>query len=490
LETKIMKRLSGWMLGLVVFCAVGKEATADAADYLKIVRDYADALIEQGRDEYGAQHSPLFAEALDRRTGRLLEGDALQQVAALPFGKWGIRPHDRMISGANPQHCQNLYQILYALSELTGQSRYAEAADESLQFFFTHCQSPATGLLWWGEHAGWDFRTEQRIDKPAGTTHEFYRPWVLWDRSWQLAPEACRRFALGLWEHQIGDHQTGDYSRHAPIDKHGPGSDAPYARHGGVYIETWATAYAKTGDKVFLRAIGSVVDGLERARLHEGGMLLSRNKKTGARTPYDVSLAVSLALAAEQVPAELAAKLRAAAAATDKAFADAHGEQSAGASQTPPGSGSKKAANSAALWSNAYGGSPPAGAANVWLLRYRQVPVAAYRAAALKTADAYRSQEIHLSEPVWPGTLGGVILLMINAHTLTKDEQYLQAAERFAEQGTKLFFTESSPLPKASHQHDHYEAVTNGDTLLMALLKLWQTRQRPDVRVQLLYCDR
>jgi len=485
-----MKRLLWRVLVLVVFGAMVGGSGADAADYLKIVRDYADAMMEKGRDVYGAQHSPLFAEALDRRTGRLLEGDALQQVATLPFASWGIRPHDRMIAGANPQHCQNLYQILYALSTLTGESRYAEAADESLQFFLTHCQSPATGLLWWGEHAGWDFRTEQQIEKPAGTTHEFYRPWVLWERSWQLAPDACRRFALGLWEHQVGDHQTGDYSRHAAIDKHGPGTDAPYARHGGFYIETWAAAYAKTGDKVFLQAIGAVVDGLERARLHEGGMLISRNKKTGARTPYDVSLAVSLGLAAEQVPAELAAKLRDVAAATDKAFADAHPDPAAGASQTPPSGGSKQAASSAALWSNAYGGSPPAGAANVWLLRHRQVAVAAYRTAALTTADEYRSQQINLSQPIWPGTLGSAILLMLNAHALTKDEQYLQAAERFAEQGVNLFFAEGSPLPKASHEHDHYEAVTNGDTLLMALLQLGQTRQRPDIRLRLVYCDR
>ena len=185
-----MKRLLWRVLTLVVFCAVAGGSGAEAADYLKMVRDYADAMLEQGRDVYGTQHSPLFAEALDRKTGRLLEGDALQQVAGLPFDQWGIRPHDRMLAGANPQHCENLYQILYALSTLTGEPRYAEAADQSLQFFFTHCQSPATGLLWWGEHAGWDFRTEQRIEKPAGTTHEFYRPWVLWDRSWQLAPEA------------------------------------------------------------------------------------------------------------------------------------------------------------------------------------------------------------------------------------------------------------------------------------------------------------
>jgi len=79
------------------------------------------------------------------------------------------------------------------------------------------------------------------------------------------------------------------------------------------------------------------------------------------------------------------------------------------------------------------------------------------------------------------------------AETLRGELDYLREgrnAERFAEQATKLFFTESSPLPKASHQHDHYEAVTNGDTLMMALLQLRQIRRRPDVRVQLLCCDR
>lgn len=474
----------------VVLVASSGLSMARAADYLQRVRDYADAMLEQGRDMYGPQHSPLFAEALDRKTMQLLDGDALRQVAALPFDKWGIRPHDRMLTGANPQHCQNLYQILYALSTLTGEVRYAEAADQSLQFFFTHCQSPATGLLWWGEHAGWDFHTEQRIEKPAGTTHEFYRPWVLWDRSWQLAPEPCRRFALGLWEHQIGNHETGDYSRHAAIDKHGPGTDAPYARHGGFYIETWATAYERTGNKVFLQAIEAVLNGLERARLHEGGMLISGSKKKGGRTAYDVSLAVSLGLAAEQVTAELAAKLRDAAAATDKTFAAAQADQVAGTGQGAAKGRSASSARSAALWSNAYGGSPPAGTANVCLLRYRQVPGEAYRTLVVKTAGEYRGQDVNLSQPVWPGTLGSVILLMLNARELTNDEQYLQAAERFAEQAMRLFLAEDNPLPKASHVHDHYEAVTNGDTLMLALLQLWQTGHRPDVKLRLVDCDR
>jgi hypothetical protein len=82
----------------------GKESQPEC-DYLEIVRDYADAMIAQGRDVYGKEHSPLFAEALDRTTRRMLEGDVLQKVASISRDQWGVRPHDRMISGGNPQHC-------------------------------------------------------------------------------------------------------------------------------------------------------------------------------------------------------------------------------------------------------------------------------------------------------------------------------------------------------------------------------------------------
>ena len=449
-----------------------------ADEFLRPVRAYADAMLEHGRDVYGSVHSPMFAEALDRRTMRMLEGDALQAAAAIPFAAWGIRPHDRMLAGGNPQHCQNLYQILYALTEITGDTRYADEADAALKFFFEHCQSPATGLLCWGEHAGWDFRTEARIDKPAGNIHEFYRPWVLWDRSWKLAPEACGRFASGLWQHQIGDHETGDYSRHAAIDSPGAGTEAPYARHGGVYIETWATAYDKTGDAVFLRAIEAVVNGLERARLHEGGMLVGGNKRTGSRRAYDVSLAVSLGHAATRVPADLAAKMTAVAAANDQVFAAAHGQASAAP------------ASRRGLWSNAYGGGPPVNRANTCMARFRQVGGEAYRRTVLHVADQYRDVEVDLSDPLWPGTVGSAVLLMLNAHELTAQQHYLDAAERLARRGIELFLPDDSPLPKASHVHDHYEAVTNGDTLMKALLRVWQIRNQPQRVLSLVECDR
>jgi hypothetical protein len=86
--------------------------------------------------------------------------------------------------------------------------------------------------------------------------------------------------------------------------------------------------------------------------------------------------------------------------------------------------------------------------------------------------------------------MGNVILLMLNAHELTGQRDYLDAAERFAQEGVDLFLSDDCPLPKASHAHDHYEAVTDGDTLMMAFLRLWQAEDKPTRKLDLVFTDR
>jgi hypothetical protein len=39
----------------------GGYAHADSPDYLSLVVQYADCMLEHGRDRYGEVHSPLFA---------------------------------------------------------------------------------------------------------------------------------------------------------------------------------------------------------------------------------------------------------------------------------------------------------------------------------------------------------------------------------------------------------------------------------------------
>jgi len=460
---------------LVPLAAIrGSEPPGDADRYLTIVRAYADCMIERGRDTYGKEHSPLFAEALDRRTLKLLEGDALQKARELTFEEWLIRPNDRMLTGANPMHCLNLHQVLYALTEITGEKRYAAEADASLKFFFEHCQNPATGLLYWGEHAGWDLLNDAPIPSHR---HEFYRPWVLWERCWSLSPEACERFARGLWDHQIGDKATGLYSRHGDISGKNPiPADAPYPRHGGFYIETWAFAYQRTQDKVFLKAIETVVDLQERMRL-SGGMVAGGNLKSpGTRKAQDVGFAVSLWAAAASLPEPLAAKLRTVARAND----------------IPATEDVAPKLRSPNLWSDGYGGAGGqiAGPANLLMVRYGQTKPERYRERILAVADLHLSNPVNLDFPLHPVIFGKVIYLMLNAGEMTGDARYLDRADDLARKAVELFLSDGCPLPRATHQHDHYEAVTNGDSLMMSLLQLWAARQNPPRKLPLIYTDR
>ncbi|MCK5279373.1 MAG: hypothetical protein KAK04_12555, partial [Cyclobacteriaceae bacterium] len=119
-------------------------------DYLNINKVYADAMISEGRDFYGAESSPLFASALNRETMKIGSKEDFGTIK-------GVRKNDRSIGGANPLQDSKLFEILYSLSEINGNEIYAREADKSLQYFFTHCQSPNTGLMAWGEHLYWDF---------------------------------------------------------------------------------------------------------------------------------------------------------------------------------------------------------------------------------------------------------------------------------------------------------------------------------------------
>jgi len=467
-------------------------------DYLKIVQAYAETLMERGRDTYGAKESPLFAAALDRRD--LAPGD-------FP-GIAGIRPQDRCTTGANPMHDENLYQILYALTSITGEAKYATEADKALKFFFENCQSPVTGLMAWGEHMGWDFHADgphRGLFKGEPISiHEIYRPWVLWDRCHELAPDAALGLAKGLWEHQIANHETGEFSRHAGWDRHDPGGRNEYPRHGGFYILMWAGAYRETNDEVYLKAVETLVDMYNRLSHEETGAIpcSSHPDRTHIMWPEsNLSLAISLTDAAPVFPEPLRRKMLERAAKTDEIFLSLKHDFS------PKGIGFVAGADTRALqalkegpwthtrpWVTAYGKTTDAQIADICHLRYRQLddgaPKDGYRRMILESADRYLESTPDLTGTIFPGPMGHVILHMIATHELSGDVKYLNRADAFAQIAVDNFLSDGAPLPKASSQHDHYEAITRGDTMMMGLLKLWQVRNKPDLEVDLVYTDR
>ncbi|MHC4095803.1 MAG: hypothetical protein ACYSU3_07060 [Planctomycetota bacterium] len=61
---------------------------------------------------------------------------------------------------------------------------------------------------------------------------------------------------------------------------------------------------------------------------------------------------------------------------------------------------------------------------------------------------------------------------MLNSHSITGKEEYLDRANYFGHLGIKLFLDDGLPLPRATNQHDHYESITGGPFLMHTLLKL------------------
>ena len=439
------------LLALVIttsaFAFVAAGAPAPRTNFLEVVRRYADTMVEHGRDVYGPQKSGLLLSALDRAT--------LAPLKVRPAPPGGIRRGDRPgrpwaeMNGANPMLDQNLLRVFYALTEITGDPRYAKVVDEELTWFLNNTMSPKTSLLPWGEHLSWDVILDVPISGGEEMMHEYARPWMLWDRCFALAPEPSRKFALGVWDHQIANHKTGGYDRHAPYFEHGPVDGKDFARHGAFYIGTWCYAWKYTSDETFLRAIETILARFERKRVQKDGSLVA------TLGPLDLEIAATM------VPDPLAKRLRAFAAQDDDLILADFQKQLAGGTNiyTPP------------KWQNGYSAGTLASSAMFLLGRYEQTSRPELRDLLIRIADLYLDSEPEEDVDAWPQSFAHVISTEVAAYRLTKKPLYLDQSQRLARLAVEIFW-QDNPLPRASKQTGHYEAITGGDSLALALLEV------------------
>jgi hypothetical protein len=413
------------------------KAPVPKSPYLPIIYRYADTMLERGRDSYGPQKTGLFLSALDRAT--------LAPLTNRPVAPLGVRPEDRVgrkdgpLVGANLQHDENLLRLLYTLSELSAKPKYRDAADAGLKWFLEKARSPDADLLPWGEHLSWDVMKDEPVG-PEGAP-EFFRPWMPWDRCFELASEASKRFTLGLWKHRSANG----------------GLDSP--RHAGFHLRTWAVAYARTKDEEFLKAVEFLLQRLEQQR--------------DAQTAVTVSLAIDCDGAAYHVPEPLAARLRAFAGREDEGFcALAHDVKKAGGFLTS----ARKAAGQSgeqrtSLWKASSGNTTTAQLGMLCVSRYDNTGKIGYRGLLLAAADAYLNSTPPEGEDLWAGTFGHVISLEIAAWRHTANPRYLERARTLADLAVEKFWG-TNALPRASFKTEHYETITGADTLALALVEL------------------
>jgi hypothetical protein len=417
------------------------KAPVPQSPYIAVVYRYADAMLEKGRDTYGPQKTGLFLSALDRTT--------LAPLTNRPTAPASIREVDRVgvksgpLVGANPQHDENLLRLLYLVSDLTAKPKHRDAANAGLKWFLQNAKAPATDLLPWGERQSWDVLVDQPIvaNDNANGAHSFLRPWLLWERCFEVAPEDSKRVALGL-----SKNVTADSPRQA-----------------GFLIRTWSTAYAQTKDDQFLAAIEALLQRCEQGRRSATGSIFANAKMAAA-----LSLAIECDGAAHFVPEPLASRLRALAAREDETFCTLPHELKKARGFV---SGARPTESSTPLWNVPSGGYTTAQVGMMCVSRYDNTGKIGCRGLLVAAADAYLNSLPADGEDVWPGTFGHVISLQVAAWRHTAKPVYLESARVFADTAIKGFFG-TNALPRASLKSEHYESITGADTLVLALAEL------------------
>ncbi len=467
-------------------------AAPESTPWLDAAQAYADVMLTQGRGRWGDPPSPLFASILRRNDYELLRENDAPNLSA-----YGIRCNDRTYCSANVAVDGGLYELLYALSEVTGDARYGQAADEALKWFLENCRSKRTNLLPWGEHLGWELR-ENRVYWLRFDYHELEHDWSLWDRLFALAPAAAIAYAEGMWDHGITDHENVLFSRHTRFDHGAFEVGYEFPRYYGHFVLIWAHAISHTDDDALLKKLEEACRRVLQAALDR------RHPLTGAvpagwgqgfensRNTYwpgnNLTMATELQEALPMLPESLAAMARELIASVDEVIFKQNNElrqdggwMVRGALDTLQpgdvrwGGTRRQRPYMSTLWGAAYGTSTTSALALQMASRYEHSRDRRYAKLVTDAAKLYLVHEPDAAAVLHPQALANAIDLMLIAHRITGDASFIERAEYFARIAKELFLDDASHLPRVlSRQYDHYESISGGPDLMRSLLDLHQ----------------
>lgn len=425
------------------------KAPVPKSPYIAVVYRYADTMLEKGRDSDGPQKTGLFLSALDRTT--------LAPLTHRPAAPTGVRESSRVgakegpLVGANPQHDENLLRLLYLLSELSAKPKYRDAANASLRWLLTNAPFAGNDGLPWGPVPRGVAGDRPPLIVDLKEASPFSRPWLLWERCFEAAPEASQRMTPSLLKPW-------------PLDPR----DEGFQRQLGFQLRTWAAVYAQTKDERFVGAIGKMLIELEEDQRAQR----SSNEGWTASPPSRLSLAIDCDGAAHQMFGPLASRLRAVAAREDETFcALQRNLRKTGGFISSRGQHGGAGDAITPRWNAGAGRHTTAQIAMMCVSRYDNTGKTAFRDRILAAADAYLDSLPTDNEDVWPATFGHAISLQVAAWRHSAKPVYLERARTFADLAIERFFG-TNALPRASFKSEHYESITGADTLALALAEL------------------
>jgi outer membrane protein assembly factor BamB len=225
-----------------------------AQQALALAHAHADAMLRYGTDHYGRVHTHFFTQMIDLRTLQAPAQRTLADWAAeakswkedTDYGAWGKFWNSKESpQSGNLGRDAEFLNALYDLSHVTGDPRYARAADAYLQDFLRLAIHPKTGFFATGAHLSYDLVEDQVV----GKRHEIERQLVPYDRMWKMNPDAVTRYADAIMAGHFQDRERYGWNRHADWDTNKPGTEyGNFPEYGGGFTYLWAFAYSRTHD--------------------------------------------------------------------------------------------------------------------------------------------------------------------------------------------------------------------------------------------------
>jgi mannose/cellobiose epimerase-like protein (N-acyl-D-glucosamine 2-epimerase family) len=140
---------------------------------------------------------------------------------------------------------QPLIVTAFELSRITGNQKYAQAAEQYIKAFMEHCVDD-DGMFLWGNHKYYDVY-EDKIVRFSGGYHELRPITPAWELFWRYAPKRCEAYIRKMSASHVYDRNTGGFNRHDD-EKRGHA----FIEAGGILVESLAWLYKKTKDRELL----------------------------------------------------------------------------------------------------------------------------------------------------------------------------------------------------------------------------------------------
>lgn len=469
--------VSGWSLGQRFEIREVTESTR----YLQATLDFVSTLMSQGTDRYGPESSPMFAAILDLRNGDMPR----RPPPLLP----GQREADRALTGANLHQDLLTLTTMYHLSNWSGDTRYAAAADDYLTFFLERVAPTGLGLFPAGEHAFWDFFAEdvsRPIHQDLGLVPEEFL-----ERMWEINPQAVENH-LRAQLHHFFDLDRWYWNRNVGIFDERPEKIRSIPRHGGFYIYQWSWLYKKTGDPELLEWARRTAEVHWAFRDPSTGLIpyyvegdltrLDDPDNPVAELPNTLALGTSILRANELLETNALPRFdEIGGEYVQQVLRGGHDPANGRINLTiytdgRPYDGDLPWIHKYQFWESAYPASGGFGFGLperfiIQLLNaHRLTGSEAHLQFAIDFWDYYQTLKQPTDFPITPGKFAGLIAISLDLYELVGEQKYLDFARQLADEAIDQLFVNG--LFQAALNVDYYEAANGAGSLALELFRL------------------